>query len=105
MPLPVTGIDEGFEQRSWKHLETPLLGLSLECDNDLAYLPIALKIPICVSGLFEWEGTVDMGFERTIREVLIYIPLHRIESFRRLHLVHHLPGQGNFRLRDLFRPK
>jgi hypothetical protein len=55
----------------------------LERDHDLAYLLITLKIPICVSGLFEREGTVHMGFERIVREVLIHIPLHVFESFRR----------------------
>jgi len=72
---------------------SPLLG-SLERDDDLAYLLIALKIPICVGSLFEREGTVHMGFERTIREVLIHVPLHGTESFGRLHLVHHVAGQG-----------
>src|SRR5215475_4794620 len=39
---------------------------SLECDDDLTYLLITLKVPICVGCLFEREGTVHMGFERTI---------------------------------------
>src|ERR1700742_2955371 len=68
---------------------------SLERDDDLAYLLIALKIPICVSDLFEREGTVHTGFERTIREMLIHVPLHAIESFGPRHLVHHVARQGN----------
>jgi hypothetical protein len=77
-PLLVTGIDETFFGIGVGSTSKLHCLCSLERDDDLAYLLIALKIPIGVSGSFEWEGAVHMWLEQTIREVHIHVPLHAI---------------------------
>jgi hypothetical protein len=39
---------------------------------------------------------IAMRFERTIREMLIQVPLHGLESFRRLQLLQHVAGQEKY---------
>ena len=48
----------------------------LEGDDDLAYLLIALEIPVGFNGLIEGEGPCDLRLKGSIRQAIIDVLLH-----------------------------